>query len=602
MSARGPAGFVRPELRRPPRLPPRAERLPPQARPERGALGLCRAGSRRRSLAGSGGARLGALPRLPRRRASAAPSPAATAGPGRGCWWATARTSCSAPSLEAAGDRPGWRGAGDRSRASGSIRRSQRRAGARWRPLGPRADLALPLDELEAEIERDPRRPLLLCTPNNPTGDAADRRRRWRGCSPGWRRRCCSTTPTASSAATTTGPLLDRHPNLVLFRTFSKAWSLAGLRLGYLLAASASWSPSWSRSSCPTTSARPGIEAGCAALEAPRTLARRVRLLRRAESAVGRACWPARGLEVFPSEANFLLVRCRGGAEASRTVAATGSAERGILVRDVGALPGPRRLPAGLGGQRCGRAGAAAAVAEILGAERAVAAATRRPGDERSLTQARRRAAAGRAASARPARRGCAVVDRRSTARRGIRRRLPLECRPRRIEVPNGFFRHMLEALATHAGFGLAVEAAGDIEVDLHHTVEDVGIALGEALAAALGERRGIVRFAHAYAPLDEALARAVVDLSGRGFFAWRGAAGAGGGVGDAGVPADPGGRLLPGVRRSRAADAASGPCSRRATATTPPRPLFKAVALALRQAVAVRGGRIARCRAPRGR
>jgi imidazoleglycerol-phosphate dehydratase len=57
--------------------------------------------------------------------------------------------------------------------------------------------------------------------------------------------------------------------------------------------------------------------------------------------------------------------------------------------------------------------------------------------------------------------------------------------------------------------------------VDLHHTVEDVGIALGEALAAALGERRGIVRFSHAYAPLDEAVARAVVDLSGRGFFAW---------------------------------------------------------------------------------
>jgi imidazoleglycerol-phosphate dehydratase len=90
------------------------------------------------------------------------------------------------------------------------------------------------------------------------------------------------------------------------------------------------------------------------------------------------------------------------------------------------------------------------------------------------------------------------------------------------IAVPDGFFRHMLDALATHSGFGLALAAEGDVEVDLHHTVEDVGIALGEAFAAALGERRGIVRFAHAFAPLDEALARAVVDLSGRGFFAWR--------------------------------------------------------------------------------
>ncbi len=88
------------------------------------------------------------------------------------------------------------------------------------------------------------------------------------------------------------------------------------------------------------------------------------------------------------------------------------------------------------------------------------------------------------------------------------------------IEVPNGFFAHMLDALATHGGLALALAARGDVHVDLHHTVEDVGIALGEALRQALGERRGVVRFAHAYAPLDEALARAVVDLSGRGFFA----------------------------------------------------------------------------------
>jgi imidazoleglycerol-phosphate dehydratase len=89
------------------------------------------------------------------------------------------------------------------------------------------------------------------------------------------------------------------------------------------------------------------------------------------------------------------------------------------------------------------------------------------------------------------------------------------------IDVPDGFFAHMLAALATHGGLALALAAQGDVHVDLHHTVEDVGIALGEALAQALGDRHGIVRFAHAYAPLDEALARAVVDLSGRGFFTW---------------------------------------------------------------------------------
>ena len=107
----------------------------------------------------------------------------------------------------------------------------------------------------------------------------------------------------------------------------------------------------------------------------------------------------------------------------------------------------------------------------------------------------------------------------RATAETRIRLELRLEGSERRIDVPNGFFGHMLQALTTHSGFGIDLEAAGDTHVDLHHTVEDVGIAFGEALAEALGERRGIMRFAHAYAPLDEALARAVVDLSGRGSF-----------------------------------------------------------------------------------
>lgn len=90
------------------------------------------------------------------------------------------------------------------------------------------------------------------------------------------------------------------------------------------------------------------------------------------------------------------------------------------------------------------------------------------------------------------------------------------------IDVPDGFFGHMLTALAVHGGLGLKVKAEGDVHVDLHHTVEDVGIVLGDALQEALGDRRGIVRFADAYAPLDEALARAVVDVSGRGYFVYQ--------------------------------------------------------------------------------
>lgn len=81
-----------------------------------------------------------------------------------------------------------------------------------------------------------------------------------------------------------------------------------------------------------------------------------------------------------------------------------------------------------------------------------------------------------------------------------------------------GFLDHMLDALARHGLFDLVVKAEGDLHVDSHHTAEDVAITLGRAFDRALGERRGIVRIAHAYAPLDEALARVVVDVGGRGY------------------------------------------------------------------------------------
>ncbi len=85
-----------------------------------------------------------------------------------------------------------------------------------------------------------------------------------------------------------------------------------------------------------------------------------------------------------------------------------------------------------------------------------------------------------------------------------------------RMKTGVGFFDHMLTSMAKHAGFGLEVRCRGDLHVDAHHSVEDVGIALGQALKAALGDKQGIARFGHAYCPLDEALSRAVVDLSGR--------------------------------------------------------------------------------------
>jgi len=78
------------------------------------------------------------------------------------------------------------------------------------------------------------------------------------------------------------------------------------------------------------------------------------------------------------------------------------------------------------------------------------------------------------------------------------------------------FLDHMLEQVARHGVFDLEVSAKGDLHIDAHHTVEDVGIALGQAFAKAVGDKKGVRRYGHAYVPLDEALSRAVVDLSGR--------------------------------------------------------------------------------------
>jgi len=89
------------------------------------------------------------------------------------------------------------------------------------------------------------------------------------------------------------------------------------------------------------------------------------------------------------------------------------------------------------------------------------------------------------------------------------------------IHTGIGFFDHMLTAFARHGGFDLTVTATGDLHIDAHHTVEDVGIVLGAAFRQALGEKRGITRFGHALVPMDEALAEAVVDISGRAHLAW---------------------------------------------------------------------------------
>ena len=111
----------------------------------------------------------------------------------------------------------------------------------------------------------------------------------------------------------------------------------------------------------------------------------------------------------------------------------------------------------------------------------------------------------------------CARV-RRETRETRVEAELELAPGENSIDTGIPFLDHMLDSLCRHGGFALRLEAEGDLAIDDHHSAEDCALVLGEALDVALGDRRGIARFGYAYAPLDEALARAVVDLSGRPF------------------------------------------------------------------------------------
>jgi len=109
----------------------------------------------------------------------------------------------------------------------------------------------------------------------------------------------------------------------------------------------------------------------------------------------------------------------------------------------------------------------------------------------------------------------------RKTRETNIQVSIDLSGGPVDIATGIGFFDHMLTSLAFHAGWGLQLTCDGDLHIDAHHTVEDTGIVLGQVLAKALGDKSGITRFGSAHIPMDEALAFAAVDVSGRPFFCY---------------------------------------------------------------------------------
>ena len=254
------------------------------------------------------------------------------------------------------------------------------------------------------------------------------------------------------------------HEGVVVVRTFSKAFALAGARIGYLLAEERLAAELRARQG-PAPVATLSVALALAALQSPPdvtpVLEERERLA---------AELTARGLAPLPSRANFLYVPTPDAEELHARLLA-----RGLVVR---------LQPDGI---------------RITIRDRE---------DDDLLLAALDGAADFTARRARHVR---------ASAETTIRVRLGLDGAGRvRVATGAGLYDHLLEQLAFHAGLDLVVEGAGDLETGDHHTAEDTAIALGEALDRALGDRRGIARYGGADVPMDDALARAAVDLGGR--------------------------------------------------------------------------------------
>ena len=296
--------------------------------------------------------------------------------------------------------------------------------------------------------------------------------------------------------------LLEGHPNLVVLRTFSKWAAMAGLRLGYALVSPAV-AAAMHRLRLPYNVNAAAVVAALATLADLDHARSTVGAIVAERERLGAALRALPGVAVLPGAANFLLCRLEGrrGGEVAEALA-----RHGVLVRSYDRPDGE---------EMAGGPALHDAIRVTIGRPEqndaflaALAACLHVPGPGLAATP--RGAPAGGA----PARQGEA---RRRTRETDVAITLALDGTGRYdVDTGVGFLDHMLAQVAAHGLLDLTVRARGDLEVDAHHTVEDVAIVLGQALDAALGDRRGLVRMGHAYAPLDEALARVVVDLGGR--------------------------------------------------------------------------------------
>jgi len=301
------------------------------------------------------------------------------------------------------------------------------------------------------------------CRPNNPTGDVRPL--------PGARPLVVDEAYIEYGGESAVGLLDD---GVIVIRTFSKLFALAGARIGYALAAAdvaAELNARQAPAPVSTLSAELAIAALADRPDVTPVLEERDRLAKGLREL---------GLDPLPSETNFLYVPVDDGPALAQALM-----RRGLVVRSY-----PEAIRASVRDAEDDDV-LLDALAEILD----------RPAPTTDRASGRR------------------VRHARATAETRINVRLGLDGSSRvLVSTGAGLYDHLLEQLAFHAGFDLIIEGAGDLETGDHHTAEDTALAFGEALDAALGDRRGIRRYGDAVVPMDDALARAAVDLGGRPF------------------------------------------------------------------------------------
>ncbi|RMH29986.1 MAG: imidazoleglycerol-phosphate dehydratase HisB [Planctomycetota bacterium] len=395
------------------------------------------------------------------------------------------------------------------------IERSARRCGAEVKSVPWSDDGSIPLGALLNAID-DATAVVAIVSPNNPTGAVAPLDAMERVIERAAAVGAIVLVDLAYVEFADEDPTirLAQQENVAIVRTFSKAWGLAGLRVGYTIAA-----PEvirWMRiigGPYPVSGAAVRVACDMWRNERRRMLA----CVEQVRNERARLFDLLRDLRLDPlaSQANFVAARRRSADEARRLVDALAS--RGVGVRGFERDPQLERLV------RITCPGDEATFERLTHALRAAT-------QPRAIGSDRKGAPAGARGSIRgtdaggppvsdtsPLTAGRTAEITRTTDETAITCRVTIDGAGRsRVRTGVGFLDHLLTTLALHARIDLSLECRGDLHVDDHHTVEDCALALGSAIDAALGPRAGITRFGCAHAPLDESLARAVIDLSGR--------------------------------------------------------------------------------------